>query len=54
MKWYLSLSINQKINAKECFALLTGIKFEDLSFMFSFSERIDIMYDKLKMEGFNV
>lgn len=54
MDWYLSLSINQKINAKECFVLLTGVKFDDLSFIFSFGERINIMYNKLKMEGFDV
>ena len=54
MKWYKSLSIDQKINAKECFELLCGMKFEQLSFLFSFAERIEIMHDKLVAEGFDV
>lgn len=54
MQWYLSLDINLRINAKTCFELLTGIRFEDLSFMFSFKERLGIMYNKLKLEGFQL
>jgi len=54
MEWYKKLDIHTKINAKVCFELLTGSKFEDLSFLLSFRERIDIMYNKLKKEGFAV
>lgn len=54
MNWYLTLDINKKINAKECFGLLCGIKFEQLASLFTFRERIEIMYQKLKLEGFNV
>jgi hypothetical protein len=54
MKWYKSLNIHAKINAKNCFQLLTGTKFGDLSFLFSFEERINIMYNKLKIEGFEI
>lgn len=50
MKWYRNLSINQKINVKSCFELACGIKFESLGFMFSFSERIEMLYKKLLME----
>lgn len=54
MNWYKSLNIHSKINAKVCFELLTGTKFEDLAFLFTFEERINIMYNKLKIEGFDV
>jgi hypothetical protein len=54
MEWYKTLDIHTKINAKVYFELLTGIKFEDLSILFSLRERMDIMYDKLKIEGFEI
>lgn len=54
MDWYKTLDIHTRINAKVCFELLTGIKFEDLSFMFTFRERMDIMEKKLRMEGFSI
>lgn len=54
MEWYKTLDINMKIEAKTCFELLTGTKFEDLAFLFSLSERMDILYEKLKIEGFEV
>ena len=54
MQWYLSLDINLRINAKTCFELLTGIRFGDLPFMFSFKERLEIMYNELKLEGFQL
>ena len=54
MNWYMTLDIHTRINAKVCFELLTGTKFEDLAFMFSFRERMDIMENKLRMEGFNI
>jgi hypothetical protein len=52
MNWYKTLDIHGRINAKECFELLTGVKFEELSSMFTFQERMNIMENKLKMEGF--
>ena len=54
MNWYKTLNIHMRINAKSCFELLTGVKFEDLAFMFSLKERMDIMENKLKMEGFDI
>lgn len=54
MNWYKTLSIHQKINAKNCFELVTGIEFGALSFLFSYKERIDMLYNKLLIEGFNV
>ncbi|MFA5298993.1 MAG: hypothetical protein WC389_12370 [Lutibacter sp.] len=54
MNWYKSLDIHTRINVKACFELLTGTKFGDLAFMFTFQERINIMYNKLKKEGFEI
>ena len=54
MEWYLSLNINMRIQAKSCFVLLTGVEFDQLSSMFTLSEIIDILYNKLKQEGFDV
>ena len=54
MKWYLTKTIHEKITIKDTFYLLCGVKFSDLSFMFSFSERVDMMYQKLLLEGFIV
>ena len=54
MEWYKTLDIQKKINTKDCFLLLFGFDFGVLSFMFSFKERIEMIYDKLKIEGFAV
>lgn len=54
MEWYKTLTIHQKINAKECFELLTGISFGSLAFLFTLPERMDIMLNKLRIEGFEV
>jgi hypothetical protein len=49
--WYRSLTLNQRINLKDCFRLLTGIDFQSIGFMFTLRERINILYGKLKFEG---
>lgn len=54
LEWYSSLPIHTKINAKICFEILTSIKLEDLSFLLSYRERVIILYNKLKKEGFEV
>lgn len=54
MNWYKTLDINTRINAKDSFELLTGVKFEELAFILSFRERIEIMENKLRMEGFDI
>jgi hypothetical protein len=54
LKWYRQLSVHQKINAKEAFELLCGVKFEDLAFLFSLKERIAILHAKLIKEGFRI
>jgi hypothetical protein len=54
MNWYKTLDIHSRINAKACFELLTGVKFEDLACLFTLYERMDIMEEKLRLEGFDI
>lgn len=55
MKWYLNLNIDQKINLKQLCVIICGINFETLSlFNFSFKDKISLIYDKLKYEGFEI
>lgn len=54
IEWYKKLDTNQKINLKDCFKLLCGVDFDKIGKLLSFRERICLMYNKLKMEGFEV
>lgn len=54
MEWYKGLNIDQKINVKMLCPLILGVKFEELNFMFSFRERIEMIYNKLRKEGFQI
>lgn len=51
MNWYNTLDINRKITLKEMSILIIGISFADLSFLFNYKERIEIIHDKLIFEG---
>lgn len=51
MDWYKSLDIHTRINMKECFDLLLGVSFTELGMLFSLRERLNIFYNKAKMEG---
>jgi hypothetical protein len=52
--WYKSLSIEQKINLKDCTHLIIGVEFKQIIKLFTLKEVIKILYDKLKLEGFQV
>lgn len=52
MNWYKTLDIHKKINAKECFVLLCGVDFSKIGVILSLRERINLMEEKLKIEGF--
>ncbi len=55
MKWYKTLTLHQRINLKgEGCQLITGMPFSFMTFMFGFRESIELIYDKLKREGFNI
>ena len=51
MEWYKTLDIHTRINMKEYFYLACGIKFEYLSFLLSFRDRMNILYESLLYEG---
>jgi hypothetical protein len=52
--WYKKLSLNQKMGVKECAHLLCGMRWDQFCILFSPRDRIEILYNKLKMEGFDV
>lgn len=54
MEWYKTLDINQRINLKDVFHLICGLRWEDVGRLISMRDRIDIVYNKLKMEGFDI
>ncbi len=54
VSWYKSLSLNQKMALKEISVLICGMKWEDFNILFSPRERLEILHNKLMMEGFDV
>ena len=54
VSWYKSLSLQQKMGLKEVSALICGMKWEDFNILFTPRERLEILHNKLIMEGFNV
>lgn len=52
MEWYKTLDLHVRINVKSCCELLTSVSFEQLNLLFTLREKIDILHNKLKMEGF--
>lgn len=54
VSWYKSLSLNQKMALKEVSALICGMKWEDFNILFSPQERLEILHNKLMLEGFDV
>lgn len=54
VSWYKSLSLNQKMALKEVSALICGMKWEDFNLLFSPRERLEILHNKLMLEGFDV
>lgn len=54
MKWYLSLTINQRINLKKMCVVICGLEYNFLISLFGLKNTIEIIYEKLKQEGFDV
>lgn len=52
--WYKKLDPNQRINLREVTELLCGVPFKSLLLLFNLLEVIQLLYDKLKIEGFAV
>lgn len=54
MNWYKTLSIEQKINLKDLSQTICGIPFNSLISLFGFKQTINLLHQKLQMEGFQV
>ena len=54
IEWYKSLPIHNKIGLKEATILLCGMNWSDFNILFNPRERLSIIYQKLKLEGFIV
>ena len=54
MEWYKKLSRQQKANIRECFEITCGISLNNALKFFTFSECMDIFYNKFKREGFAI
>ena len=55
MKWYQTLSIHQRINLRDVCELLCGVTWDQLSMVgFTFTQKIELIHSKLKIEGFIV
>jgi hypothetical protein len=54
MEWYKTLSLNQRINLKDCTTMICGIEWRLLISLFGFQQTIELLHEKLKLEGFNV
>jgi hypothetical protein len=52
--WYQSLSRKQKASFRESFHLATGVQLMTAMRLFSFQECIDLLYNKLQREGFQL
>ncbi len=54
MEWYKKLSIQQKINLKELSKQICGVEYKLLISLFGMRTTLELLYNKLKIEGFNV
>lgn len=54
MKWYKTLNRKQKANIRWCFEVCTGMTLNQALMLFSFSECMDLLENKLKIEGFKI
>ena len=51
MKWYKQLSKERKLHIREVFELACGIPLNAAITFFSFSECMDLLHQKLELEG---
>lgn len=54
MEWYKTLDINRRINLKELAKDIGGIPYDMLIKLFGFNHTIEMLHNKLKLEGFDV
>lgn len=51
ISWYRLLSINQKIQLKQLSEDICGFPWETIGLLLTPRERIEVLYEKLKIEG---
>lgn len=54
MNWYKTLTIEQRINLKDLSESICGVKYADLIRLFGMKHTIELLHQKLKLEGFYV
>ena len=54
IKWYSTLDINKRIAHKELAILICGMSWNNMNLLFSLDEKIELVYNKLLIEGFNI
>lgn len=54
MKWYKTLTIQQRINLKDLSETICGVRYDFLIEMFGMRDTIELIHNKLKLEGFDV
>lgn len=54
IEWYRSLDMWQKFALKDLSKSICGISWSEFSIIFSPRERIEILYQKLQLEGFDI
>lgn len=51
IEWYKSLSVHYKVNLKECAVFICGMSWDNMSIFFDMREKLDILHEKLIIEG---
>jgi hypothetical protein len=51
VEWYKKLNIHQRIYLKDSCEIIVGVSFVNLRSLFSLKEIIELLYNKLKLEG---
>ena len=54
MNWYKTLTVEQRINLKDLSELICGVKYNTLILLFGMRQTIELLHEKLKIEGFDV
>ncbi len=54
MNWYKTLTFDQRINIKDMCIDICGISYTNMIRVFGLRKTLDLIHEKLKMEGFDV
>ncbi|MFN5417291.1 MAG: hypothetical protein ACK5B9_09565 [Flavobacteriia bacterium] len=54
MNWYKTLTIEQRINLKDLSESICGVRYDFLIRLFGMRQTIELLHQKLELEGFDV